>query len=312
MRVKPGSLAHEVARIAGGQHGVISVMQLLAAGFTRAGIDRWVRKGLLHREYRGVYRVGHRAPSLEARSMAAVLASGPNAYLAGHAAAYLYGLVKGAEPPPEVKTTSNRVVAGVIVHRVRTLHPLDTTTYRAIRTLTVPATLIDLAATLTLDALSLACHQAEVRYHVTPVTVDAAMRRRNSVRGAPNLRAILHGDHDLLLSRMEKDFLALLRAEHLPLPKTNRKFGAHYLDCRWPEHHLTVELDSYRFHHSRHAWEQDRQRERDARARGDEHRRYTWHDVHENPEPMLADLRTLLPTTLPSPRRVSSVGRAHD
>jgi hypothetical protein len=55
-----------------------------------------------------------------------------------------------------------------------------------------------------------------------------------------------------------------------------------------------VELDSYRFHHSRHAWEQDRRRERDARARGDEFRRYTWADVFEEPAQMLAELRRLL------------------
>lgn len=60
------------------------------------------------------------------------------------------------------------------------------------------------------------------------------------------------------------------------------------------EHHLTVELDSYRYHRSRHAWEQDRQRDREARARGDEFRRYTWLDVDEQPAPVLADLRQLL------------------
>jgi very-short-patch-repair endonuclease len=70
--------------------------------------------------------------------------------------------------------------------------------------------------------------------------------------------------------------------------------GGHRVDCRWPEHRLTVELDSYRYHHSRHAWEQDRQREREARARGDQLRRYTWRDVAEDPEPMLAGLRSLL------------------
>jgi hypothetical protein len=57
---------------------------------------------------------------------------------------------------------------------------------------------------------------------------------------------------------------------------------------------LTVELDSYRYHGTRHAWEQDRQREREARARGDEFRRYTWLDVVEEPVPMLADLGSLL------------------
>jgi hypothetical protein len=67
------------------------------------------------------------------------------------------------------------------------------------------------------------------------------------------------------------------------------------VDCRWPEHKLTVELDSYGFHNSRYSWEQDRRREREARARGDEFRRYTYGDVFEEPELMLAELRALVP-----------------
>jgi very-short-patch-repair endonuclease len=72
------------------------------------------------------------------------------------------------------------------------------------------------------------------------------------------------------------------------------------VDCRWPDHRLTVELDSYRYHHSRHAWEQDRRREREARARGDEFRRYTYGDVFESPGRMLAELRDLLPPVVRS------------
>jgi very-short-patch-repair endonuclease len=67
------------------------------------------------------------------------------------------------------------------------------------------------------------------------------------------------------------------------------------VDCRWPEQRLTVELDGYRFHNSRHSWEKDRRREREARARGDEFRRYTYGDVMEDPRFMLAELRVLLP-----------------
>jgi very-short-patch-repair endonuclease len=66
------------------------------------------------------------------------------------------------------------------------------------------------------------------------------------------------------------------------------------VDCRWPEVRLTVELDGYRYHNSRHAWERDRQREREARARGDEFRRYTWADVYEEPAATVAELRRLL------------------
>ena len=39
----------------------------------------------------------------------------------------------------------------------------------------------------------------------------------------------------------------------LPLPLTNRPAGTKRVDCRWPDHGLTVELDSYRFHNSRHS-----------------------------------------------------------
>jgi hypothetical protein len=49
------------------------------------------------------------------------------------------------------------------------------------------------------------------------------------------------------------------------------------------------------YHGSRHAWEEDRRREREARARGDEFRRYTYGDVVERPRLMLAELRVLLP-----------------
>ena len=86
----------------------------------------------------------------------------------------------------------------------------------------------------------------------------------------------------------------MLRAHGLRLPQTNRIAGGRRVDCRWPEQRLTVELDGYRYHHSRHAWEQDRRRERDAHARGDQHRRYTYGDVFEDPRQMLAELRALL------------------
>jgi hypothetical protein len=57
---------------------------------------------------------------------------------------------------------------------------------------------------------------------------------------------------------------------------------------------LTVELDGYRYHHSRHAWERDRRREREARARGDDFRRFTYGDVFDAPQFMLSELRALL------------------
>jgi very-short-patch-repair endonuclease len=134
-----------------------------------------------------------------------------------------------------------------------------------------------------------------VRHRTTPAHVEAALARRPNTRGAGKLREILRGEIRVTLSKLEKRFLARLREHGLALPHTNRPAGGRRVDCRWPELRLTVELDSYTYHRSRHAWEQDRRREREARARGDEFRRYTYGDVVEDPRLMMAELRALLP-----------------
>jgi hypothetical protein len=272
---------------------VVTRAQLLAAGLTVHEIRHRIEAGVLLPEHRGVYRVGHRAPSVEARYLAAVLACGEDARLSGRAAAHLYGLLKGSAPAPEVCATMKRRVDGVTVRRAR-IAPPDRATYRGVPLTTVARTETDLAADLPLHDLARACHEAGVRFKTTPAHVAAVLERRPRCRGAPKLRLVLTGDARVTLSALERRFLQLLTEHRLPLPRTNRPAGAHRVDCRWPDRRLTVELDSYRFHSSRYAWEQDRRRERDARARGDELRRYTWADVFEEPDQAIAELRRLL------------------
>jgi very-short-patch-repair endonuclease len=289
------TVERELARLASPAHGVVTRARLLAAGVTPAEIAWRLRTGALLRVHPGVYRVGHGAPSLEARYVAAVLACGPGAALCGRAAAYLWGLVKGAPPPPEVVALTERRVDGVLTRRARRSAAPQATTWRGIRVTTVAHTLVDLAATLSRDDLARACHEAGVRYGTTPRQVDRVLAAlRQSPPGAARLRAVLRGDVHVTLSGLERRFLELLRAAALPLPQTNRPAGGRRVDCRWPARRLTVELDSYRYHRSRHAWEQDRRREREAHARGDELRRYTHDDVFVQPRQMLTELRALL------------------
>lgn len=121
------------------------------------------------------------------------------------------------------------------------------------------------------------------------------LARRRSVTGAAKLRAVMSGEAKVSLSRLESRFQERLHEIGRPLPLTNRPAGGHRVDCRWPEHRLTVELDGFRFHNSRHSWEQDHRREREAYARGDDFRRYTYGDVYEQPAAMLNELSCLLP-----------------
>ena len=300
MRTQSRTAEKELARLAEAQHGVATRGQLLGAGLSASDIERRLRKGVLLAEYRGVYRVGHRAPSVEARYMAAVCACGDGALLSGRAAARLLGLLKDAEPGPEVITTTERRIEGIRTLRSRSFDRCDATAFRGIPITTVPRTLVDLAAVLAVDELARACHEAGVLHRATPAQVEAVLARRPNSPGAGPLRRVLRGEVHVTLSKLERRFLALLREAGLVLPQTNRPAGGRRVDCRWPEQRLIVELDSYTFHQSRHAWEHDRRREREARARGDELRRYSYGDVIDHPRLMLHELRALLPQRCPA------------
>jgi hypothetical protein len=280
-----------VGRIASSQHGVVTRGQLLGAGVSDQEIKRRLQKGALIREHPGVYRVGHRAPSIEARYLAAVFACGAGAVLSGRAAGHLWGLLRGSAPPPEVTAPTRRTVRGVKTRRGR---GVDATQCRGIPITTVPRTLVDLSSSLSFEALARACHEAGVKYRTTPRQVDDVLARRPNAPGARKLRRVLHGDTRVTLSALERRFLQLLKEAGLPLPEMNRVVGERRVDCRWPEHRLTIELDSYRYHSSRHAWELDRRREREARARRDEFHRYTYGDVFDSPEVVLSEVSELL------------------
>ena len=284
----------ELARLAGRAWGVVTRQEALGAGLTSRQIERRIEKGLLIPEFPGVYRVGHAAASAEARYMGAVKACGEGAALMGLAAAHLLGLIRGAPPEPAVLSPTERRIAGIATRRSRHIDPRDVTTHKRIRVTNVPRTLCDVAAEQLLGDLARTCHEAGVRYGTTPRDVERVLRRRPNTPGAGKLRLIMAGYEPVVLSKLEAAFLDLLRRANLPLPITNKPAGTKRVDCRWPEHRLTIEIDSYRFHNSRYAWEQDRRREREARARGDEFRRYTYGDVLEDTSYMLAELHDLL------------------
>jgi hypothetical protein len=273
---------------------VVTRVELLGAGISVAEVRRRLHRGALIAVHRGVYRVGHRAPSVEARYLAAVLACGEGALLSGLAAAHLHGLLGGGAPAPEVTGPRQRRIPGVRTRRARRGRTLQATTVRGIPVTSVAQTLVDLAPRLDDAELARACHEAGVRHRTTPAQVEAVLGRRPNSPGARRLRAVLRGEVPVALSRLESRFLERLREAGLPLPQTNRLAGTRRVDARWAEQRVTVELDSYRFHSSRHAWERDRRREREAHARGDRFRRYTYGDVLERPAPMLAELRALL------------------
>ena len=293
MRSFLSAVETSIARIASRQHGLITTGQLYATGVTPQSIARRVAKGSLIRVHRGVYRVGHTAPNTQADYLAAVLACGHQTYLAGEACAYNYRVGVGRPPTPEVVARSDKTHRGIITRRAK-LHPQDTTTYRGIPSLTIPALMVDLAQRLDPETLGRISQRADAFFHPSVDAVAAAARRRGPFTGIAKLRDLYVGDAPILLSELERLFHAFLVADALPLPQTNRREAEGFVDCRWPQHRLTVELDSYRFHRSRTAWEAGYERRRAARRRGDAFRSYTWFDVAEDQSHMRSELTELL------------------
>src|SRR3954452_10308932 len=153
MREENRTVDREIAAIGSRQYGNITREQLITLDVSSSAIGRRVDKGQLIAQYRGVYRIGHTAPSTEATYMAAVLAAGEGALLSGRAAAHLMRLLNGAPPPPEVIAPKERRIDGVESRHERHIDPRDRAVWQGIPTTTVARTLVDLAADLPGHAL---------------------------------------------------------------------------------------------------------------------------------------------------------------
>lgn len=279
------TLFDTIARFAEGQHGRISHVQLVEAGVDRDRIKRWRRDGRLRPVHYCVYAVGHAAPSVDGELMAAVLACGPGAHASHSSAGHALQLLRDhpARPHVTVPTTAGLTRPGIVIHRVKALHVLDTGKLRGIPMTSPARVLLDLAPSLSPAELGRACHEAWIHHSVTPAEVEGCIGRNPTKKGAGKLRLALGSD--VTLSKLEDGFLALMARHDLPRPRTNIDHKADKVDCHWPHVGLTVELMSFRFHATRLAFEADV-----ARRRRSNHLAYTWGDVFERGAQTIAEL----------------------
>jgi hypothetical protein len=278
-----------IAREAEDQHGRVARRQLLAAGVDSDTIKRWCADGRLHPVHVGVYAVGHLAPSPLADLMAAALACGEDAAVSHGSAGHALKMIRDAPSRPEVTvpTLHHRRHVGIVVHRVKALHVLDTGEFKGIPMTSPARILLDLAPSLPPVELTRACHEAWIHHDVTPVDVQACIARNPTKKGARKLLQALGAD--ATLSKLEDGFLALLARHGLPLPRTNIDHRGDKVDCHWPHIGLTVELLSFRFHATRQAFEADV-----ARRRRSNHIAYTWGDVFERGPQTAAELSSFI------------------
>jgi very-short-patch-repair endonuclease len=279
-----------VAKLAETQWGVVTWGQLMGIGLGRAGISRWVDERRLHRIHPGVYAVGHLALGMEARLAAALFYAGPGAALSHVTAAWWWGLLHTEPRRLHVCVPGRRrSIESVCVH---TRKRPQRAWHRRLPLTPPTETLLDIAGVVRLMELRRAVAEAEYRRLVTLAEAEAVLGRGKP--GSAALRAALDCHLPQLArtrSRMEEKFVLLCERHPLTPPAVNAKVAGWTVDAVWFDERIAVELDSHAAHGTRAAMEEDRRRDLQLRAAGYIVLRYTWRQLTDERDLVIADLR---------------------
>ena len=282
-----------IAELAGFQRGVVARRQLLAMGIGTGAIATRMRRHQLHPVHRGVYAVGHLALLPLARETAAVLAAGPGSFVSHRSSVVVWHLVPVNDEAPvdvTVAASGRGGRPGLRVHRSRLVAARDVRHLRGLPVASPARALIDFAEEASERELERALHEALARNLVNVRALLAEADRFRGRRGVARLRHMVdESDHPMLTrSEAEERFLSLVRSGELPMPETNVLVDGYEVDFLWREERLVIEVDGFRFHSSRRAFERDRRRDADLQAAGFSVLRLTWRQIVHEPHPTIA------------------------
>jgi very-short-patch-repair endonuclease len=281
---------------------VVGRGQLKELGLGEDAIEHRLAVGRLHRLYPAVYAVGHRLIPKQAWLMAAVLVSGPEAALSHHSAVALWGLRGYSEGAVHVTLTRKSTSSKQIRRHHSPLPADERTVEEGIPVTSVPRTILDLAATESLDTVENLLREMEFNELRDRLSLWDLIERYPGKRGVRKVRAALERLKEepsgRKRSKLEERFAPFVRRYCLPLPRFNdwivlgsKRFQ---VDCHWPGTGQIVELDGWEGHKTKTAFREDRARDRILRVAGYSVTRLTWNQLDDEPEAVSADLRVLL------------------
>ncbi|HEV7400885.1 MAG TPA: DUF559 domain-containing protein [Solirubrobacterales bacterium] len=214
-------------------------------------------------------------------------------------AAALWG-IRGSRGPVEVtRSSGHRRPHGVRLHQTRSLPPEHVTVEAMIPVTTPERTLLDLAARLDPRQLERALVAADRANRIRWPEMYRVLEEGVGRKGRGTLRRLC-GQVDPSAvdarSNPEIDFLALCREAGVPTPAVNVLLEGRLVDFFWPKERLVVEVDSYRYHRDRPAFERDGESTIALMAAGYKVLRPTDRMIETNPGPVMQLVRKSLLT----------------
>jgi hypothetical protein len=250
----PSGRGAELARVAGSQDGVVSLLQLFESGFTYDEVRGLVRRGVLHPKHRGVFAVGHPKLTVKGELRAALMACGDTAFLAGRTALADVGLAQMNLKKIEVCVVAKRTTKheGLIVHRTRhEPHRSEVQTRRGLRISSVPRALVDRASKEKPEELLRLIEEGVRKGVLNFASMEEALERHARRPGIAKLKDVYgrYRPGPDRKSGLERSFDGYAATDpRIPPFDKNVHVGPYEFDCHWPEHRVVLELDGRSYH----------------------------------------------------------------
>jgi very-short-patch-repair endonuclease len=254
-----------VTQIVGEQWRSATVAQMRAAGWSRTMLSGAVARGVLSHPHQGVYTLGPPPSMPYERAMAAVLAVGPAALLSHAWCRWLFGVggLPRHDPDVSAATRSGRR-AGVTVHRTRISPEPDAN--HGIPCTRPERMILDCAPDLTPKQLRRLVNDVQIKRLASIERIRGAIAAHPG-RATAALKAQVPLDqHGATRSLLEDLLVDLARDHGLPRPAINAIVEGYEVDFSYPG--LVIEADGYRFHGTKIAFEDDREKWLALEARG--------------------------------------------
>ncbi len=300
-------LEQKIVHAGRNSHGIVTRSQLLSLGCSENQIDYRLKRGTLWPVFTSSYSVGAPARSWRAVWLAAVLSAGSGSMLAGKAAAALWGL--GDDRPREIvvsrpigrnRIERTRPESGWSLEKhvqVRSNLPDQPGFVSSIPVLPVPDLLIDLAGSSSPRQLEGFVSAASQKGHLTEEIVGLLLKQGRGRKGIKKLRKQLrYWDPEMrrALSVLETMFIRMCKQHGLEVPKTNQWVCGLMVDFVWFGQRVVVEVDGYSYHGDRLAFERDHDRPAILMRGGYLRLSFTWRQIVENPEQVVATVLAAL------------------
>ncbi|MFV8049248.1 DUF559 domain-containing protein [Mycobacterium sp. 48b] len=270
--------------------GVITLAQAKQAGLSQDAVNRRVTSGRWLRCSRGVYFADDRPFTDAARTRAAVWSLGSSATASGLAAAWWHGVTKYAPETIEVtvpKVSNFRRRHAVRIRR-RDLDPHDVVERRGLRVTALALTVVEAAARRGGGAKLM---DSALQRHTQLRDLWRAHLRNTGRHGSPAARRLLLAAADGARSEAERRLIKLLREAQMTGWRANYRLGRYVIDVAFPANKIAIETDGWAFHSDQEDFQHDRVRQNEIALMGWQVLRFTWLDLTEYPQRVIAEIR---------------------